>query len=357
MGLKWEEILCGSTYQSKIFNISRRHYITSTVFDKFEHFFHILIHEGFQPLKELYYKTWLHSGQRVIIQEKNQKHDLPIENVVTVQGLPSSGYLLANVDNGERCELHPDGNRLVEEDNAEELSVNGMTLKPKRSRKEGRTRLRELRTRRLIATLVWVKRVRDGKAFIHKSCTTTNYKPALRLKILFNLYNLLKNPYSQFYVYMNALKLAMNGKVIEHIIPSFKKIDSFLKEWNLGVHDQRGIFLTISNILKKHKREEHNLKDSNGYQSNNAPAYAHNVHVSLLPLFLFTSYSLKHFTLTSIEIGACNIMPKTPWDFPALTTLHIRGIVLCGGMTIEKGKKMDKLNPNIIYCATKSNLT
>ena len=86
-------------------------------------------------------------------------------------------------------------------------------------------------------------------------------------------------------------------------------------------------------------REEQNLKDSNGYQSNNAPAYAHNVHVPLLPPFLFTSYSLKQFTLTSIVIRACNITPKTPWDFPALTTLHIRGIVLCGGMTIEKGKK------------------
>ncbi|XP_023766998.1 biotin--protein ligase 2 isoform X1 [Lactuca sativa] len=138
-GLKVGGILCGSTYQSKIFNISvgvglnvdndkpttslnselqklnsdyklQREDITSTFFDKFEHFFHILIHQGFQPLEELYYKTWLHSGQRVIVQEKNQEQDLPTENVVTVQGLTSSGYLLAITDNGERCELHPDGN-------------------------------------------------------------------------------------------------------------------------------------------------------------------------------------------------------------------------------------------------------
>ncbi|KAI7744776.1 hypothetical protein M8C21_005132 [Ambrosia artemisiifolia] len=78
-------------------------------------------------------------------------------------------------------------------------------------------------------------------------------KPALRLKILFNLYNLLENPYSQFVVYMNALKLAKEGNVIEHIIPSFRKIDSLLKEWDLGVQDQRDIFLAISNILKEHK--------------------------------------------------------------------------------------------------------
>ncbi|XP_071693306.1 uncharacterized protein [Rutidosis leptorrhynchoides] len=82
-----------------------------------------------------------------------------------------------------------------------------------------------------------------------------NDKPALRLKILFNLYNLLENPYCRFYVYMNALKLALSGKVIEHVIPSFKKIDSFLKEWDLGVQDQRYLFLAIANILKEHKSD------------------------------------------------------------------------------------------------------
>ncbi|XP_077211287.1 uncharacterized protein LOC143846672 [Tasmannia lanceolata] len=78
-------------------------------------------------------------------------------------------------------------------------------------------------------------------------------KPALRLKILFNLYNLLENPYSRFFVYTKALDLAVYGKVTEHIIPSFKKMDSFLKEWNIGILDQREIFLTISNILKENK--------------------------------------------------------------------------------------------------------
>lgn len=80
-----------------------------------------------------------------------------------------------------------------------------------------------------------------------------NDKPALRLKIMFNLYNLLENPYSRFLVYMNAINLAVNGKVVEHIIPSFKNIDSFLKEWNIGIQDQRELFLSISNILKENK--------------------------------------------------------------------------------------------------------
>ncbi|KAF9619802.1 hypothetical protein IFM89_009324 [Coptis chinensis] len=80
-----------------------------------------------------------------------------------------------------------------------------------------------------------------------------NDKPVLRLKILFNLYNLLVNPYGKFYVYRKALSLAVNGKVSEHIVPSFKKIDSFLREWNVRTLDQRERFLTISNILKENR--------------------------------------------------------------------------------------------------------
>ncbi|KAD7478617.1 hypothetical protein E3N88_01753 [Mikania micrantha] len=92
-----------------------------------------------------------------------------------------------------------------------------------------------------------------AKLLSTKIAQQPNDKPALRLKIMINLYNLLENPYSRFCVYMNALKLAMEGKVIEHIIPSFKKIDNLLKEWDLGVQDQRYLFLAISNILKEHK--------------------------------------------------------------------------------------------------------
>ncbi|KAL3636544.1 hypothetical protein CASFOL_018843 [Castilleja foliolosa] len=80
-----------------------------------------------------------------------------------------------------------------------------------------------------------------------------NDKPALRLKILFNLYNLLENPYSQFFVYLKAFNLAISGKVTEHVIPSFKKMDSFLRDWNLGVKDRRDLFLAISNVLKDSK--------------------------------------------------------------------------------------------------------
>ncbi|XP_041002691.1 eukaryotic translation initiation factor 3 subunit M-like [Juglans microcarpa x Juglans regia] len=92
-----------------------------------------------------------------------------------------------------------------------------------------------------------------AKVISGKIIQQPNEKPALRLKILFNLYNLLENPHGQFHVYMKALTLASNGKATEHIVPSFKKMDSFLQQWNIGISDRRELFLTISNVLKEHK--------------------------------------------------------------------------------------------------------
>lgn len=53
---------------------------------------------------------------------------------------------------------------------------------------------------------------------------------------------------------MKALNLAIDGKVTEHVIPSFTKVESFLKEWNIGIVDQRKLFLAIANVLKENKR-------------------------------------------------------------------------------------------------------
>eukprot|EP01018_Ginkgo_biloba_P038217 Gb_32931 [translate_table: standard] len=86
-----------------------------------------------------------------------------------------------------------------------------------------------------------------------KVCHQPTDKSALRLRILFNLYNMLDHPYSKFLVYRRALKLAVNGKVADLIMPSFKKMDTFLREWNLGTNDQRDLFLSVSNILKDNK--------------------------------------------------------------------------------------------------------
>lgn len=121
----------------------------------------------------------------------------------------------------------------------------------------------------------------DGKTYIRENHSATNWQACIALEdvmwhddcnfniqyfgflsyvctfsstSLFNLYNLLENPYSRFFVYMKALNLAVNGKVAEHIIPSLKKIDSFLKEWNVEIKDKRELFLGVANVLKESKR-------------------------------------------------------------------------------------------------------
>lgn len=55
-------------------------------------------------------------------------------------------------------------------------------------------------------------------------------------------------------MFLKAINLAVNGKVVEHLVPSLKKIDSFLKEWNIDVKDQRELFLAISNAVRESKR-------------------------------------------------------------------------------------------------------
>ncbi|KAJ0266085.1 Biotinyl protein ligase (BPL) and lipoyl protein ligase (LPL) [Hirschfeldia incana] len=150
-GLKVRGILCTSTYRSRKFHVSvgvrlnvdndqpttclnavlkeispasyvllKREEIIAAFFHKFEKFFDLFIDQVnhsmslhlhftcFKSLEELYYRTWLHSGQRVIVEDKIE--DQVVQNVVTIQGLTSSGYLLAIGDDYQMCELHPDGN-------------------------------------------------------------------------------------------------------------------------------------------------------------------------------------------------------------------------------------------------------
>ncbi|ESQ46708.1 hypothetical protein EUTSA_v10027838mg [Eutrema salsugineum] len=137
-GLKVGGILCTSTYRSKKFHVSvgvglnvdneqpttclntvlkdispastllKREEILGAFFHKFEKFFDLFIDQGFKSLEELYYRTWLHSEQRVITEEKME--DRVVQNVVTIQGLTSSGYLLAIGDDKQMYELQPDGN-------------------------------------------------------------------------------------------------------------------------------------------------------------------------------------------------------------------------------------------------------
>ncbi|KAG0497566.1 hypothetical protein HPP92_002000 [Vanilla planifolia] len=137
-GLKVGGVLCTSTYSSKNFNVCAgvglnldneepttclnvvlqeltsvshqlgREEIIAAFFNNFEKLFRDFLSNGFQVLEELYYKTWLHSEQKVVIEEQQEGQ---VENVpVTIKGLTSSGYLLAVDEENRRYELHPNGN-------------------------------------------------------------------------------------------------------------------------------------------------------------------------------------------------------------------------------------------------------
>jgi biotin--protein ligase len=73
----------------------------------------LLCREGFAPFEADYYAAWLHSGQRVELEEGAAPGGAAAQRVgVTVLGLSPHGYLLAEDGAGERYELHPDGNSL-----------------------------------------------------------------------------------------------------------------------------------------------------------------------------------------------------------------------------------------------------
>jgi len=66
--------------------------------------------KGFFALEIDYYRRWLHSGQTIVLEEK-QEHNSEVSHVpLKIQGLTPSGYLRAVDDASETYELHPDGN-------------------------------------------------------------------------------------------------------------------------------------------------------------------------------------------------------------------------------------------------------
>uniref|UniRef100_A0ACD5V768 Uncharacterized protein n=1 Tax=Avena sativa TaxID=4498 RepID=A0ACD5V768_AVESA len=137
-GLKVGGILCTSSYEQKVYYICTgiglnvnndkpttclnaalqeleansprltREDILASFFNKFEVLFEIFSNQGFQALEERYYNAWLHSGQRVVVQDAHEGQS--VNSVVTIQGLTPSGYLYAIGEDGKSYELHPDGN-------------------------------------------------------------------------------------------------------------------------------------------------------------------------------------------------------------------------------------------------------
>eukprot|EP01018_Ginkgo_biloba_P011301 Gb_31384 [translate_table: standard] len=139
-GIKVGGVLCNSTYSSKKFNVTvgiglnvdnrepttclnaflqestndrhilRREELLAAFFERFENLYDVFLQQGFSVLESKYYDKWLHSGQRVLLEEREEGTSHLTNAFVTVQGLTSSGYLLATDDEGKKYELYPDGN-------------------------------------------------------------------------------------------------------------------------------------------------------------------------------------------------------------------------------------------------------
>jgi biotin--protein ligase len=139
-GLKVGGILCTSTYSSKKFHIVvgvglnvgnrqpttcldalleeinekspslSRDELLAAIISKFENLFEVFSTQGFYALESDYYKRWLHSGQTVVLEERQEGTSEITHVPLKIQGLTPSGYLRALDDKSEAYELHPDGN-------------------------------------------------------------------------------------------------------------------------------------------------------------------------------------------------------------------------------------------------------
>lgn len=140
-GLKVGGVLCTSTYSCKKFNLVvgvglnvrnrqpttclealleevnsvshgiNRERLLACVLSRLEELLGTFTRQGFGPLEASYYGRWLHSGQKVELEERTEGETPAVSVVpITIQALTSSGFLLATDEKGDEYELHPDGN-------------------------------------------------------------------------------------------------------------------------------------------------------------------------------------------------------------------------------------------------------
>jgi biotin--protein ligase len=110
IGAAWDAILAESRSAEKNKRVSprdvSRERLAAGFMNRFEALCSLLNHAGgFEPLEPAYLRQWLHTDQKVVLEEGGGA-----KTEVTVRGLTKTGYLLATDAAGARFELHPDGN-------------------------------------------------------------------------------------------------------------------------------------------------------------------------------------------------------------------------------------------------------
>eukprot|EP00243_Klebsormidium_subtile_P003068 TRINITY_DN16214_c0_g1_i1.p1 TRINITY_DN16214_c0_g1~~TRINITY_DN16214_c0_g1_i1.p1 ORF type:complete len:415 (+),score=133.81 TRINITY_DN16214_c0_g1_i1:212-1456(+) len=96
----------------------------------------------------------------------------------------------------------------------------------------------------------------SAEAIAAKLSAKPTDRPALRLRLLFFVYNQLKHPYGRYAVFVKALEVALEGKAPELVIPTLRKLDTLIKEWAIGGKEQRGLFLLGTQILREGKTKD-----------------------------------------------------------------------------------------------------
>ncbi|KAJ3082698.1 hypothetical protein HK102_001503 [Quaeritorhiza haematococci] len=72
----------------------------------------------------------------------------------------------------------------------------------------------------------------------------------LKLKVLGNLYNYLEaSSLSRYDVYVAILNVAANGDEMDIILPTLPMLDTWIKQWGLGLNQTRQLFLLVSEKL------------------------------------------------------------------------------------------------------------
>ncbi|CAL6311073.1 unnamed protein product [Bathycoccus prasinos] len=80
--------------------------LLAKILEYFEDYYEIFDTKGFKALEPLYLSHWLHSRQKVNFREFDSQKSIALQ----IQGLSSTGCLLAVSERGEWYELSPGGN-------------------------------------------------------------------------------------------------------------------------------------------------------------------------------------------------------------------------------------------------------
>lgn len=71
---------------------------------------------------------------------------------------------------------------------------------------------------------------------------------SLRLKFLLSLFNMVEYPAGKYTVFTHVLRYAQSAQVAELLLPSIKKVETWVKDWGLSNDESRAVYLAVANL-------------------------------------------------------------------------------------------------------------